>query len=100
MRAYNRRAIPMFQFPENIFEAKGLYPSCPSSLVAPFDKGQMGNPSATLRCLAQPSWRPRQDTSIAWEFSMKALTWHGKGDIRCERVADPGSRTIATRSSG
>jgi len=31
---------------------------------------------------------------------MKALTWHGKGDIRCERVADPGSRTIATRSSG
>ena len=20
---------------------------------------------------------------------MKALTWHGKGDIRCERVADP-----------
>jgi threonine dehydrogenase-like Zn-dependent dehydrogenase len=21
---------------------------------------------------------------------MKALTWHGKGDIRCERVADPG----------
>ncbi|RUV44242.1 glutathione-dependent formaldehyde dehydrogenase, partial [Mesorhizobium sp. M7A.F.Ca.MR.228.00.0.0] len=21
---------------------------------------------------------------------MKALTWHGKGDIRCDQVADPG----------
>ncbi|TIW16660.1 MAG: oxidoreductase, partial [Mesorhizobium sp.] len=20
---------------------------------------------------------------------MKALTWHGKGDIRCDQVADP-----------
>jgi threonine dehydrogenase-like Zn-dependent dehydrogenase len=23
------------------------------------------------------------------ESNVKALTWHGKGDVRCERVADP-----------
>ncbi|WP_444848987.1 hypothetical protein [Mesorhizobium sp. LSJC265A00] len=33
---------------------------------------------------------------------MKALTWHGKGDIRCEQVADPTTqdeRDIAAESS-
>ena len=30
---------------------------------------------------------------------MKALTWHGKGDIRCETVPDPKIEHPATRSS-
>lgn len=27
---------------------------------------------------------------------MKALTWHGKGDIRCDQVADPTIQDDAT----
>src|SRR5947199_5887043 len=26
---------------------------------------------------------------LATEVQMKALTWHGKGDLRCEMVPDP-----------
>ena len=25
----------------------------------------------------------------AWRFGMRALTWHGKNDIRCDTVPDP-----------
>ncbi|ESY12468.1 hypothetical protein X744_05680 [Mesorhizobium sp. LNJC372A00] len=39
---------------------------------------------------------------VVKEQHMKALTWHGKGDIRCEQVADPtiqDERDIAAESS-
>src|SRR4029079_18210230 len=26
---------------------------------------------------------------LSWEILMKALTWHGKNDIRCDTVPDP-----------
>ncbi|ESW92425.1 hypothetical protein X770_05060 [Mesorhizobium sp. LSJC269B00] len=38
---------------------------------------------------------------VVKEQHMKALTWHGKGDIRCEQVADPtiqDERDIAAES--
>ena len=30
---------------------------------------------------------------------MKALTWHGRGDIRCDSVPDPKIQTAVTPSS-
>src|SRR5690606_28109746 len=35
-------------------------------------------------------WRPAKPSVSASGATMKALTWHGKHDIRCERVPDPG----------
>src|SRR5690606_30830137 len=33
--------------------------------------------------------RPWTELAIKKDSDMKALTWHGKGDIRCEQVDDP-----------
>jgi threonine dehydrogenase-like Zn-dependent dehydrogenase len=41
------------------------------------------------RCRAFTSGRIAVDMPNHWEIRMRALVWHGRGDIRCDTVPDP-----------
>src|SRR4051794_31824916 len=49
------------------------------------------SPPAQRSHLSVGTWREKDGfTEVpSWSARMKALTWHGKSDVRCEAVPDP-----------
>src|ERR1043165_2278852 len=70
--------------------AKGREAGIPGLLELPFDHltPDFRCRSANLRNRFSPRSLSRH---ILWygDFGMRALTWHGKNDIRCDTVPDP-----------